>query len=82
MTRGEMATKLKAMIEDQKHATISSLDARLDLDSFTMMMVITFIDSEMGVRLDLDKMDFDAFMSMDTLLDLIQASMGHSQLPQ
>ena len=82
MTRAEMATKLKAMIEDQQHTTISSLDARLDLDSFTMMMVITFIDSEIGVRLDLDKMDFDAFVSIDTLLDLIQASMGHSQLPQ
>lgn len=79
MTRAEMATKLKAMIEEQKHVTIPSLDAHLDLDSFTMMMVITFINSEIGVRLDLDKMDFDAFMSIDTLLDLIQASMSHSQ---
>lgn len=82
MTRAEMGTRLKAMIEDQKHVTIPSLDARLDLDSFTMMLVITFINSELGVRLDLDKMDFDAFMSLDTLLDLIQASMGHSPLPQ
>lgn len=82
MTRSAIATKLKAMIEDQKHVTIPSLDARLDLDSFTMMMVITFIDSEIGVRLDLDKVDFDAFMSLDTLLDLIQASTGHSHLLQ
>lgn len=74
MTRAEMGTRLKAMIEEQRRVTIPSLDAQLDLDSFTMMLVITFVNSELGVHLDLDKIDFDAFMSIDTLLDLIHAS--------
>ncbi len=74
MTRDAMAEKLKAMIEEQKQVQVPSLDAPLDLDSFMMMLVITFIDTELGVQLDLDKMDFDVFMSINTLLDLVEAS--------
>jgi acyl carrier protein len=71
MNREQTAAKLKAMIEEQAEIKISSLDQTIDLDSFNMMMVITFVKEELGVELDLDKFDFDVFQSVNSFVDLV-----------
>jgi acyl carrier protein len=71
MNRADTAAKLKAMIEEQAEIKIASLDQRIDLDSYNMMMVITFVREELGVELDLDQFDFDVFQSVDSFVDLV-----------
>ena len=73
MDKREIATKLKEMIESLDEITIEGNGQELDIDSFTMMMIITFIAEEMDVQLDMDSLDFDAFTSIDTLTDLVLA---------
>ena len=70
MERTEVTTKLKELIETETKITIGSDDQELDIDSFMMMMTITFIEAEFGVALDMDELDFDAFKSLNTLADL------------
>ena len=36
-----------------------------------MMLVITFVQDDMGIQLDMDKLDFDAFTSLNTFADLV-----------
>jgi acyl carrier protein len=74
MKKDELISKLKSLIEEQQEITIGSPDENLDLDSFTMMLVITFADSELGVKLDMDSLDFDEFKSLNSLANLIQKS--------
>ena len=76
MTKDEIAGKLKALIEEQNDITIESFDAELDIDSFTMMLVITFVKEEMGVEIEMDDLDFDAFTSLNTFADLVHGSMS------
>lgn len=71
MDRSEITAKLKGMIEELDEITIEAADQRLDIDSYTMMMIISFVKEEMEVQLDMDKLDFDAFTSLDTLADLV-----------
>lgn len=73
MDRSEIAAKLKGMIEELDEITIEAADHELDIDSFTMMMIISFVKEEMKVQLDMDTLDFDAFTSLDTLTDLVLA---------
>jgi acyl carrier protein len=71
MNRDQTAAKLQAMIEEQAEIKIASLDQRIDLDSYNMMMVITFVKEELGVELDLDQFDFDVFQSVNSFVDLV-----------
>jgi len=71
MERSEITRKLKDLIESEAKISIASNDQELDIDSFMMMMIITFIDQEFAVALDMDELDFDAFTSLDTLADLV-----------
>ena len=73
MDRSEITAKLKGMIEEMNEVTIKDADEDLDIDSFTMMMVISFVDEEMKIKLDMETLDFDAFTSLDTLTDLVLA---------
>ena len=75
MDRLEITAKLKGMIEEMNEVTINAADEELDIDSFTMMMVISFVDEEMSTKLDMDTLDFDAFTSLDTLTDLVVAQL-------
>ena len=70
MDRAEVTRKLKDLIETETKISIESDDQELDIDSFVMMMTITFIEAEFGVALDMDELDFDAFKSLNTLADL------------
>jgi acyl carrier protein len=63
--------KLKDLIEGQDEIKISSPDQKLDIDSYTMMLVITYVREEMEVQLDMDALDFDAFTSLNSLSDIV-----------
>ena len=71
MDRPTVVAELKKLIEKEIKSQIASNDEELDIDSFTMMLIITFADLQWGVKLDMDSLDFDAFKSLNTLTDLI-----------
>ncbi len=71
MEKSEIADQLKQLIEEDTQKTIESHDQRLDLDSYTMMLTITFVKEELGIELDMDTLDFDAFTSLGTLAELV-----------
>ena len=71
MSREEVAGKIKAMIEEQDEITIASTAETLDIDSYTMMLIIAFVKEEIGIELDMDQLDFDAFNSVDSFVDLV-----------
>jgi len=71
LDRNTFAVELKALIEKQEEIEIENYDQELDIDSYCMMLIITFVDEKLGVSLDMDVLDFDDFKSINTLLDLI-----------
>jgi len=78
MEKTEILAKLKSLIEEQGEIVISGNDDVLDIDSYMMMLIITFVGDEMGVQLDMDQLDFDTFKSLNILADLV-ASAGPVQ---
>jgi acyl carrier protein len=70
MDINEFGKQVCEILEQELQITIQSDDEELDIDSFTMMLVITFIEEEAGVKLDMDTLDFDAFTSLGTLKKL------------
>lgn len=70
MDINEFGTKVRELIEGELQISVKTDDEELDIDSFTMMLVITFIEEEAGVKLDMDSLDFDAFTSIGTLKKL------------
>ena len=73
MKRPDVVEKLKNLIEQEREIIIDNDDQKLDIDSFTMTLIISFVNDEMGVVLDMETLDFDAFTSLNTLADLIEA---------
>jgi len=71
MGREVVISKLKELIEGQIERKIINPDEDIDIDSFTMMLVITFADQELNVKLDMDTLDFDKFKSLNDLADII-----------
>ncbi len=71
MDRSTITDGIKTLIEKENDFSIEDNDQPLNIDSFTMMMVITYIDSNLGVRLQLSSLDFDNFYSLNTLADLV-----------
>ena len=76
MEREEVASKLKYLIEEQSELVISNNDDKLDIDSYMMMLIITYVEEEMDVRLDMDQLDFDDFKSLNTFTDLVLKTNG------
>ena len=72
MKRPDVVEKLKNLIEQEREIIIDNDDQKLDIDSFTMTLIISFVNDEMGVVLDMETLDFDAFTSLNTLADLIE----------
>jgi acyl carrier protein len=72
MEKSEIADQLKILIEEDTQKPIESHDQILDLDSYTMMLTITFVKDKLGIELDMDTLDFDAFTSLNTLAELVQ----------
>jgi acyl carrier protein len=73
MKRPDVIENIKNLIEQEREIVIDSDDQKLDIDSFTMTLIISFVNDEMGVVLDMETLDFDAFTSLNTLADLIEA---------
>ena len=57
--RSEISRQLKKLIESEREITINSDDEKLDIDSFTMMLVIMYVKENFGIQLNLDKMKGD-----------------------
>jgi len=71
MEKKEITSKLKEIIEKQTEKKIKDEFEDIDIDSFTMMLVITFADQDLGVKLDMEKLDFDKFKSLNDLAQVI-----------
>ena len=50
MDKNTISSKLKHFIEDECEISINNADEALDIDSFNMMLIITFIDSLLYVN--------------------------------
>ena len=74
MEKEKIITQLKELIEDQTEKKINSSKENIDIDSFTMMLVITFADQKLNVKLDMENLDFDKFKSLEDLANLILES--------
>ncbi len=57
MEKNEIIKQLKELIEGQTEKKIESPDTNIDIDSLTMMLVITFADQSLNVKLDMDTLD-------------------------
>tara|TARA_B100001245_G_C22729755_1_gene354304 strand:+ start:504 stop:746 length:243 start_codon:yes stop_codon:yes gene_type:complete len=77
MKRSDVIEKLKNLIEEEREITIDANDQKLDIDSFTMTLIISSVNDEFGVTLDMETLDFDAFTSLNTLADLVEAEGGN-----
>jgi len=71
MDKKEIIGKLKDIIEKQDGIVINDANQRLDIDSYTMMLIIMFVDEDLGIQLDMDTLDFDAFLSLDTFANIV-----------
>ena len=78
MKRDDVTSRIKQLIEEQNATTIGGVDEELDIDSFTMMLIITCVKEDLGVELDLAKLDFDAFKSLNTFADLVLEEAGEA----
>ena len=74
MEKSELLKELKNLIEGQTEKKIKDENQDIDIDSFTMMLVITFAHQKLNIKLDMDKLDFDQFKSLNDLADVIIAS--------
>jgi len=71
MEKNEIVSQLKTLIEDQTEKKIKDENENLDIDSFTMMLVITFAHQKLNVKLDMETLDFDQFKSLNDLASVI-----------
>jgi len=71
MKKNEIVEQLKTLIEDQTEKKIKDENKNIDIDSFTMMLVITFADQKLNVKLDMETLDFDQFKTLSDLADVI-----------
>jgi|TARA_B110000967_G_scaffold179698_1_gene195426 acyl carrier protein len=71
MKKNEIVDQLKTLIEDQTEKKIKDENENIDIDSFTMMLVITFADQKLNVKLDMETLDFDQFKTLSDLADVI-----------
>tara|TARA_B100001123_G_scaffold380950_1_gene450962 strand:+ start:300 stop:548 length:249 start_codon:yes stop_codon:yes gene_type:complete len=74
LEKPEIVQKIKKVIEDEKEISIDNSNQQLDIDSFTMMLIIMFVKDEFKIQLDMEKLDFDAFLSLNSISDLILAT--------
>ena len=67
LEKDQVVLSLQNLIEEHCEIAIKDPDDKLDIDSFTMTLIIVFVNEEMGVQLDMDTLDFDTFNSLNTL---------------
>lgn len=64
--RSAMA-RVKTLIEDQNRIVIDAPEDPLEIDSFTIILIITYAEESLGIRLDIDKLDFENFESLERI---------------
>ena len=74
MEKSEIINQIKKVIEKQIEIKIKNSDENIDIDSFTMMLVITFADKELKVKLDMENLDFDKLKSLNIIAETIMQS--------
>ena len=50
---------------------IKSPDETIEIDSFTMMLLVMFAEEEVGVQLDMEVLDFDRPQTLNSFSELI-----------
>ena len=50
MKKEQIITQLKELIEEQTEKRINNNDEDINIDSFTMMLVITFADQKLNIK--------------------------------
>ena len=71
MEKNKIINQIKKVIEKQMEIEIKSSDENIDIDSFTVMLVITFADQKLKVKLDMETLDFDKFKSLNDIVETI-----------
>lgn len=71
MNKEEIVRRLKALAEDQMEVVIKSPDETIEIDSFTMMLLVMFAEDEVGVQLDMEVLDFDRPQTLNSFSELI-----------
>jgi len=71
MEKTEIISQLKKVIEKQMEKEIKNSDEDIDIDSFTMMLVITFADQELNTKLNMETLDFDKLKSLNDIAEII-----------
>ena len=71
MENSEIVNQIKTVIEKQMEKSIKSSDEDIDIDSFTMMLVITFADQKLNTKLDMETLDFDKLKSLNDIAETI-----------
>jgi len=71
MEKSEIVNQIKTVIEKQMEKSIKSSDEDIDIDSFTMMLVITFADQKLNTKLDMETLDFDKLKSLNDIAEII-----------
>ena len=71
MDKENIETRIKVFLEKETNKKISNNSTNLInvgiLDSFTIIKLITFIENELNLIVDLDKMDEDSFSTLENL---------------
>ncbi|MBP5857428.1 hypothetical protein KAJ83_10450 [Marivibrio halodurans] len=63
--------RVKALIEDQNRIVIDAPEDSLEIDSFTIILIITYAEESLGIRLDIDRLDFENFESLERIEDAL-----------
>ena len=70
VNKEEIIARLKGLVEGQMEVEIKSSDETIEIDSFTMMLLVMFADDEVGVQLDMNVLSFDEPQSLNSFSEL------------
>ena len=71
MEKNKIIDEVKKVIEKQMEIEIKDPGENFDIDSFTVMLVITFADQKLNVKLNMETLNFDKFKSLNDIADTI-----------
>jgi acyl carrier protein len=73
IVKQELELGLKSLIEETLEIEIKNNEEIIDIDSYTMMLIITYADEKYNVQLDMETLDFDQFNSINSLTNLFMS---------
>lgn len=72
--------KLRTLIERDTETVVESADELLEIDSFTIVLILAYVHDEWGVTLDRCKLDFAHFKTLNSMADQIVAQASASDI--